>query len=173
MDSACASIRKMAQLLEEFRDVPIQNVAAGEIVIEQGTNTGRLFILIEGEVEIVKDGEMVAVSKQPGDIFGDISALLNIPHTSSVRAVRDSRFHVVMEARPFLERNPVVCVHLCELLARRLVSVTEYLVNIKHQFAGHDHLGMVDQVLDSLLHRTPRKRIASRSATVHLPEITD
>src|SRR5471030_190650 len=88
----CASIGKMAAFLDVFRDIPIQRVSAGEIVIEQGTTTGRLFILIEGKVEIVKDGEMVATSGQPGDIFGDISALLNLPHTTSVRAVRDSSF---------------------------------------------------------------------------------
>jgi CRP-like cAMP-binding protein len=173
MDGGCASIRKMAPSLEVFLNLPVQNVSAGESVIEQGTTTGRLFILIEGKVEIVKDGKTVAASGQPGDIFGDISALLNIPHTTSVRAVRDSSFHVVTEARPFLEQNPVVCMHLCELLARRLVSVTDYLVNLKHQFTGHDHLGMVDEVLDSLIHRHPRTRIASRSSTVNLPEITD
>jgi CRP/FNR family cyclic AMP-dependent transcriptional regulator len=163
----------MASFLEIFQNLPVQNVAAGEIVIEQGTNTGRLFILIEGKVEIVKDGQMVAASGQAGDIFGDISALLNLPHTTSVRAVRDSRFYIVAEARPFLEQNPAVCMHLCELLARRLVSVTDYLVNLKHQFTGHDHLGMVDEVLDSLIHRHPRTRVAPRSSTVHIPEIPD
>src|SRR5260221_9668829 len=118
----------MASNLEAFRNLPVQKVSAGECVLEQGTHTGHLFILIEGKVEIVKDGETVATSGRPGDIFGDISALLNLPHTTSVRAVRDSSFYLVAEARPFLEQNPVVCMQLCELLARRLVSVTDYLV---------------------------------------------
>ena len=161
------------ELLAVFRDHPAQTFVFGECVLEQGTRTGRLFILIEGKVEIIKDGQVVATSSNPGDIFGDLSALLDSPHTTTVRAVKESRFYVVEEARAFLEQNPAVCMHLCELLARRLVSVTTYLAELKQQFAGHDHIGMIDQVLDKLIHRTPRKRIPPRSATAQLPEIAD
>jgi CRP/FNR family cyclic AMP-dependent transcriptional regulator len=163
----------MAPSLDVFHGLPIQKVAAGECVLDQGTHTGRLFILIEGKVAIVKDGKTVATSAQPGDIFGDISALLNIPHTTSVQAVSDSSFYIVEDARSFLDQNPRVCIHLCELLARRLTSVTDYLVNLKQQFTGHDHLSMVDDVLDSLLHRHPRVRIAPRASTVNSAEIPD
>jgi CRP/FNR family cyclic AMP-dependent transcriptional regulator len=158
---------------ETFQRLPVQNVAAGDTVLEQGTSTGRLFILIEGKVDILKDGKPVATSSQPGDIFGDLSALLDVPHTTAVKAVTDSKFYVATDARLFLAENPTVCMHLCELLARRLVSVTDYLVAVKEQFAGHDHIGMVDEFLDKLIHRHPRKRIAPRSSTVNIPEIAD
>jgi CRP-like cAMP-binding protein len=154
--------------LETFQHLPVLNVAAGEIVIDQDSSTGKLFVLIEGRVEIVKNGESVAASGQSGDIFGDISALLTLPHTTTVRAVRDSKFYVINEARHFLEQNPAVCMHLCELLARRLVSVTEYLADLKHQFAGHDHIGMVDEVLDRLIHRHPRVRVAPKQSSIDL-----
>ena len=160
----------MVTSLDMFKDLPTQNIAAGECVIEQGSNTGCLFILVEGQVDILKGDKAVAASGQPGDIFGDLSALLGIPHTTSVRAVRDSKFYVVTNAQTYLEQNPVVCRHLCELLARRLVSVTDYLVTIKEQFAGHDHIGMVDEVLDKLIHRHPRKRIAPRRSTIDINE---
>jgi CRP/FNR family transcriptional regulator, cyclic AMP receptor protein len=168
-----ASIGEMALPLETFQHLPVRNVDAGEIVIEQGTRTGRLFILIEGKVEIVKGEEIVATSGQPGDLFGDISALLDLPHTTTVRAARASRFYVIAEARPFLEQNPIVCMHLCELLATRLVSVTSYLADLKHQFAGHDHIGMVDEVLDRLIHRHPRARVAPSASTIRRSEIAD
>jgi CRP/FNR family transcriptional regulator, cyclic AMP receptor protein len=160
----------MASELEEFSRLPVQDFAAGQLVIEQGTSTGRLFILIKGKVEVIKDGRVVATTRHAGDIFGDLSALLDIPHTTSVRAVDDASFHVVTDARTFLEQNPRVSMLLCELLARRLVSVTQYLVNLKEQYVGHDHLGMVDDVLDKLIHRHPRQRIASRSSIL---EATD
>jgi len=163
----------MAPNLQAFESLPLQSVAAGECVLEQGTRTGRLFVLMEGKVEIVKDDKTVATSAQAGDIFGDISALLDIPHTTSVRAVSDCKFRVVTDARLFLEQQPAVCVHLCELLARRLVSVTQYLVTLKEQYAGHDHIGMVDEVLDKLIHRHPRTRIAPRSSTINSAEVTD
>ena len=163
----------MVLSLEVYRNLPVRNVSAGEVVIEQGTTTGHLFVLIEGKVDMVKEGQTVATSAQAGDIFGDISALLGRPHTTSVRASRDSSFYVVEDARTFLEQNPAVCMHLCELLARRLVSVTDYLVNLQHQFTGHDHMGMVNEVLDSLLHRHPRVRVPPRSSTINATEIPD
>lgn len=160
----------MAQFLEMFQGHPVVSVATGETLLEQDTRTGRLFVLIEGKVEVIKNGDVVAWSSQPGDILGDISALLDLPHTTTVRAVRDCRFYVVENARGFLEQNPAFCAHLCELLARRLVSVTAYLAEIKHQYAGHDHIGMIDEVLDRLMHRTPRARTPARPSDVDRPE---
>lgn len=146
---------------------------AGETVFDQDDRTGLLFILIDGGVEVVKDNVNVATASEPGAVFGDLSALLGVPHTATVRAVCASRFHVVTNPRAFLEQNPAVCLHLCELLARRLDAVNKYLVNVKQQFAGHDHLGMVDGVLDTLMHRHPRKRVAPRESTLRDPEVAE
>ena len=50
-----------------------------------------------------------------------------------------------------LAANPAVAVPLATLLARRLQNVTNYLVDLKQQFRDQDgHLGMVDEVLESL-----------------------
>jgi CRP/FNR family cyclic AMP-dependent transcriptional regulator len=159
----------MEMFLEKFQGQPVRSVATGETLIEQNTRTGRLFVLIEGKMEVLKNGEVVAWISQPGDIIGDISALLDTPHSTTVRAVRDSRFYVFDNARAFLEQNPDVSLHLCELLAQRLVSVTAYLAEIKHQFAGHDHIGMIDDILEKLLHRTPRKRVPGRPINIDEP----
>lgn len=122
--------------------------------------------MVTGDVEVIKDGVSVATSADPGAIFGDLSALLDVAHTATVRARRDSTFYLVEKPREFLLQNSAACVHLCELLARRLDAVNKYLVNVKQQFTGHDHIGMVDDVLDTLMHRQPRKRIAPRDATL-------
>ncbi len=163
----------MSAILAALRDHPVRHFAAGETVLEQGDRTGLLYILIEGAVEVVKDDVTVASASEPGAVFGDLAALLDVPHTAAVRAVRASRFHVVSNPRVFLEQNPPVCLHLCELLARRLDAVNKYLVNVKQQFAGHDHLGMVDGVLDTLMHRQPRQRVAPRESTIRGPEVPD
>lgn len=59
--------------------------------------------------------------------------------------------------------------HLCHLLARRLNAVNQYLVDLKQQFAGHDHLGMVDGMLDLLMHRQPRERTAPPPSSLQDP----
>jgi hypothetical protein len=83
-----------------------------------------------------------------------------------VRALTPCTFRVVADARAFLRDHPPLCLHLCELLARRLDSVNVYLVDVKKQFTGHDHLGMVDQMLDTLMHRQPKKRVAPKASTL-------
>lgn len=163
----------MPDILNTLQDQSLRSFSAGEAVIGQGESTGALYVLIEGTVEVVKDGILVARSSEPGVIFGDLSALLGVPHTAEVHTVTACRFHVVPDARAFLAEHPPLCLHLCELLARRLDAVNKYLVDVKKQFEGHDHLGMVDQVLDTLMHRQPRPRVAPRASTLRDPEIPE
>ena len=98
----------------------------------------------------------MAKAAQPGVIFGEMSVLLRTPHTATVRAVTGSAFAVVAQPREFLENSPRACLYVAELLAGRLDALTRYLADVKRQYEGHDHLGMVDRVLETLLHR-PRK----------------
>ena len=163
----------MSSILEALREHPVKQFADGETILVQGERTGMLYILIEGGVEVVKDDVTVATAAKPGVIFGDLSVLLGVMHTATVRAVRPCKFHVVSDPRTFLEQTPSACLHLCEMLASRLDAVTKYLVDVKQQFAGHDHIGMVDGVLDTLMHRQPGRRIAPRESTLRDPEIHD
>jgi hypothetical protein len=60
---------------------------------------------------------------------------------------------VIVKARRFLEVRPELAFHIAKLLGQRLRLVTTYLVDLKKQFEQHeDHLGMVDEVLESLVH---------------------
>jgi CRP/FNR family transcriptional regulator, cyclic AMP receptor protein len=163
----------MSAVLTTLHGHPVRHFAAGETVLDQGDSTGLLFILIEGSVEVVKDGVQVTTSAEPGAIFGDLAALLRAPHTAAVRTLLPSSFYVLTDPRGFFRENPLLCVHLCELLARRLDAVTKYLVDVKRQFQGNDHLGMMDEVLDTLLHRQPRPRVTPRASTLRDPEIPD
>lgn len=163
----------MGSILASLSDHPEREFAAGDLILEQGGRDDLLYFLIEGEVEILKDDVKVATASHPGDIFGDLSVLLGVPHTATVRATRPCRFFVVSDSRAFLERTPPVCLHLCELLARRLDTLNKYLVDVRHQFQGEDHIGMVDQVLDTLMHRHPRPRVAPKASTLRDPEVMD
>src|SRR6478752_4660128 len=106
----------MAAILDTLRNEPEKQLPAGHTLIEEGSQTGVLYVLIEGAVEVIKDGIMVAKSAEPGAIFGDLAALLGVPHTAAVRTISPSRFHVVPDARNFLRDHPPLCLHLCELL---------------------------------------------------------
>ena len=145
----------MQQILSFCRNLglPERSFAAGETLLPENARTGALYILIEGEVEVLKGDFQVYLASDPGATFGEISALLDIPHTATVKTVTPCRVHVVANAASFLEARPDVALALARLLARRLYSVTTYLADIKLQFAEHDsHLSVVDEVLETLLH---------------------
>ena len=58
------------------------------------STTGRLLILKEGTVEVVKEGIRIAKVTEPGAVLGELSVLLDKPHTADVRALEASQFHV-------------------------------------------------------------------------------
>ncbi len=117
-----------------------------------------MLVLLEGQVEILRDNIRVAKASAPGAIFGEMSILLDSPHTATVRAQTPARFAVIPDPRAFLENSPQASLHIAELLASRLDALNKYLIDVKLQYQGHDHLGMVDGVLESLMQRQPRPR---------------
>jgi hypothetical protein len=74
--------------------LPLTTYGAGETVFTEGTRTGRLLILRTGLVSVIKGGTEIAQVAEPGVIFGELSALLNQPHTADVRTMEESQFHV-------------------------------------------------------------------------------
>ncbi|MEI9963266.1 MAG: cyclic nucleotide-binding domain-containing protein, partial [Limisphaerales bacterium] len=161
----------MSSTLELLRDREVCRFDSGQLVLRQGEATGRLYFLIEGTVEVLKDDVPVAIASQPGAVFGEMAVLLGSPHTATVRAVKPCSFYIVENPLELLKSSPALCLHISELLARRLDSLNKYLVDVKHQFEGHDHIGMVDKVLEALLHRQPRNRIRPRESTIRHGEL--
>jgi CRP-like cAMP-binding protein len=144
----------MTGLLEFCRDLPVQTFAPGDALLTEGERSGKLFILIEGEVEVRKQDVEIPTVTEPGSIFGELSALLDLPHTAEVRALTPCRAHVIEGANDFLGGNSIVTYQLARLLAQRLNTITTYLADLKQQFKdADDHLGMVDEVLHGLMHQ--------------------
>jgi CRP/FNR family transcriptional regulator, cyclic AMP receptor protein len=163
----------MASILELIHGGEVRRYDTGQVVIEQGKRTGLLFFLIDGSVEVVKDDVQIATASQPGAVFGELSALLGGNHTATVRALEPSAFQVVRNPREFLETSPIICLHVCELIARRLDAVNKYLVDVKQQFKEDEHLGMVDDLLETLMHRQPIKRVRPGESKLRQTEPSD
>jgi CRP/FNR family cyclic AMP-dependent transcriptional regulator len=140
-------------LLDLSKRMPVESFAAGSILLPEGASTGRLFVLVEGEVEILKGDVQVEVVSEPGALFGEISALLDTPHMATAKVVSPARLVRIEDAGRFLRENPDLTIEVARLLAERLTNVVGYLADIKRQFAGRDHLGMVDEVLETLVHQ--------------------
>jgi CRP/FNR family cyclic AMP-dependent transcriptional regulator len=146
----------MAAILELVAKHKVQSFDVGGLVMEQDTASGPLFLLIQGEVEVLRDNVRVAKVSEPGAVFGEMSVLLGKPHTATVRVLKPSSFAIIENPRQFLESSAEASFHIARLLAGRLNVLNQYLVDVKQQYEGNDHLGMVDDVLDTLMHHQPR-----------------
>jgi CRP-like cAMP-binding protein len=148
----------MAAILHLCGGVPVRDFEPGAVLMAEGARSGLLYVLAEGEVEIVKGDYQINIVSDPGAIFGEISVLLDLPHMATVRALTRCRVHEVREGAAFLQANKEIAFHLSQLLARRLHGVSTYLVDLKRQFEHQsDHLGMVDEVLETLVHQQARR----------------
>ena len=121
----------MANPLDHCGGLPERTFEAGEVLIHEGA-PGPLFVLAEGAVEILKGDLRIAIVDRPGSIFGEISVLLDVPPTATVRALERTRTFVAAEGSAFLSR-PELALTIARMLAQRLTSVTNDLAAVKRQ----------------------------------------
>jgi CRP/FNR family transcriptional regulator, cyclic AMP receptor protein len=133
-----------------------RSVSAGTLILHEGGTTGHLYVLIEGRLEVVKGDTVVAIVTEPGAVLGEMSVLLDQPHTATVRAASDSAVYEIGDAASFLRDQPEVALLIARLLAQRLNVATTYLADIMQQYAGHgDHLAMVGEILQTMINLPP------------------
>jgi CRP/FNR family cyclic AMP-dependent transcriptional regulator len=101
---------------------------AGSVLLAQGTVTGKLVVLKEGELEVVRDGKFISSTRSPGAIFGEMSLLLEKPHTATVQAVSDVECYVIADALKVLETHPSWTLQIARLLAQRVNNTTAALM---------------------------------------------
>lgn len=98
------------ELATRFR---ARDALAGEVVITQGSAGDGLYVVLAGEVEVVRDGA-VAGTLGPGDVFGEMSLLDGVPANATVRTLRRTSLLRLpaSELSSVLERYPAVRAHL-------------------------------------------------------------
>jgi CRP/FNR family transcriptional regulator, cyclic AMP receptor protein len=144
----------MTSILTFCQSLPTARFAPGDVLLAEGDRSGKLYLLIDGEVEILKGDYQINTVSDPGAIFGEISALLDLPHMATVKATADTTAYVADSGSGLLQSNKEIAYHLSRMLAQRLHGVTSYLVDLKSQFEDQrNHLGMVDEVLEVLVHQ--------------------
>ena len=137
--------RDDAAFMKMLSALPVKTYHAGETILSDGSNTGRLLFLKSGEVEVVKNSAVLARRDEPGIVFGELAALLDRPHGADVRAVRDSDFHVADVE--LLEKSPAALLAVARILARRLVTTNASLVALKNELQTGPSSGAVRNVI--------------------------
>jgi CRP-like cAMP-binding protein len=90
---------------------------------------------------------------EPGAVFGELSVLLNQPHTADVRALETSQFHIA-NATTLFEQNPMAVLYVANVLAHRLDGANRALIQLKHQLstgAPHSVIAKTVSKMEGLL----------------------
>jgi CRP-like cAMP-binding protein len=106
----------------------------GERIIEAGKVETRMYIILEGEVQISLSDKIdkinVALLKK-GDFFGEISLFNKTPRSATATAIGNVKLAFIDNAeqlRLFLIKNPVFAAKMVTTLAQRLAKTDEILV---------------------------------------------
>jgi CRP-like cAMP-binding protein len=141
----------MADILDFCKGRPIASFKSGTVLIAAHGHEGKIFVLVEGQVEVLRKDTQVSYVDEPGSLFGEMGVLLDMPSTATVRALSDVKAYVIDDALSFLSGKPEVALHVASLLARRLYYTTSYLVDLQQQAAGRrEDLDIVDKILSQL-----------------------
>jgi CRP/FNR family transcriptional regulator, cyclic AMP receptor protein len=102
------------------------DLAAGDVLARQGEIGREFVILLEGEVDVARDGKVIAV-RGPGDYIGEIALLDNQPRTATVTAKTDVAAEVLNRAEfaSLLAAAPELSSRLMSTLARRVAELED------------------------------------------------
>jgi CRP-like cAMP-binding protein len=114
------------QLAVIDRLVTMIDVPAGRELIRQGESGLEFVVVVDGEAEVRRDGEVIAV-RGPGTFFGEMALLLDRPRNASVVARTAMSIDVINrhDFRRLLEDFPDLYAPLLAATAERLVEHDE------------------------------------------------
>lgn len=142
----------MADILDYCADLGEVRFKSGQVMLPEGERLGKLLVLIEGQVEVIRERTQVTHVDEPGSIFGEMAVLLDMPHSATVKALSPVRAYEIPDALTFLDGHTEMSLHIATMLARRLYYTTSYLVDLQQQAAGkRQDLDLVDEILASLV----------------------
>jgi CRP-like cAMP-binding protein len=133
-----------AEDVRQILDVMVKReFEVGEVILQQATITNNVWVLVEGECEIVREppsenlGKTVHLAKiAPYETFGEMSFIENEPHVSSVWAATDVTT-IKLRRDDFLsltERRPAcacrLACNLVSILSDRLRRMDEWVTRL-------------------------------------------
>jgi Cyclic nucleotide-binding domain/TLC ATP/ADP transporter len=103
-----------------------QDRPPGEIVIQEGDVGETLFLMIQGEVSVIKgfdsEKEFVLDRIQSDDYFGEMALFEDEKRSATIRTEKPSRFLILhkQEFKEIVREYPQIALHACKVLSGRL-----------------------------------------------------
>jgi CRP-like cAMP-binding protein len=98
-----------------------ERFAAGQVIVTQGTDSSRFYLVTEGSVTVKVNDRPIA-GMGPGEYFGEISMIDRGPRTASVVAVTDVVAYSLafFSFRPLLKENPEIAIRMLVTMCERV-----------------------------------------------------
>lgn len=125
-------------------DKHLKSYKRGQIILLEGDDSQDLYILVSGELEILKGNKKISEIGETGSLFGDMSFLLRSKRTATVKAKSDVKALCIPkeEITAFLREYPDVAREIAKLLAKRLDETSQIVHGLKE---------LCDQLPDAVL----------------------
>ncbi|MBC8440466.1 MAG: type IV-A pilus assembly ATPase PilB [Deltaproteobacteria bacterium] len=106
-----------------------------DVIIREGNTDIDFFKLLQGGLYVVKGGKKIAEIVQPGDYFGEMSAITGEPRSASILSKGRSQVKRFPgdKLSEVIEKYPDVAKHLFGVLAARLSKTNQQLVSVLKQ----------------------------------------
>ena len=108
----------------------------GSFLLRQGEIGDSMFVIEEGEVEILvqRDGELhrMRVAGR-GEVIGEMALFVKSPRSASVRALGPVRA-LTLDKRAFMKRvheDPSLAYHILQVMSRRVKELSDELARLK------------------------------------------
>ncbi len=93
-----------------------------EVIIREGNTDKDFFMLVKGALYVVKGGKVISQIVQPGEYFGEMSAITGDPRSATIISNKRSTVKRFPGDKlpEIIENHPHVAKHLFEVMANRL-----------------------------------------------------
>ena len=107
----------------------------GDIIFSEGDHDRRLFIIVSGEVEVIKslgsNKEKRLGAFGPRSYFGEMALIDDLVRSASVIAKADTQLLSLdqLDLRQEIEKYPIISIELLQMLSRRIRVIEKTLIN--------------------------------------------
>ncbi|PKL81696.1 MAG: hypothetical protein CVV24_13950 [Ignavibacteriae bacterium HGW-Ignavibacteriae-3] len=97
-----------------------------QIITAEGEKANNIFVLVDGKVGIFKKNKKISEFSKPGEIFGELSMILNRPRNATIKAITDCNLlSIEGQLDELIKLYPDISKKLIKTLAERLSDSVE------------------------------------------------
>ncbi len=116
-----------------YRMAETVSIPAGQLVLREGDPGDSLYVVLEGELEVTKrqgSHDVLLALYEPGQFFGEMALLEQVPRSASVRTLQESRLLVISQAafQSLLSCSPSAPLKILHTVTSRLRSTESMLI---------------------------------------------